>query len=87
MNAEQIISRIALIEYTQEQIDQEEWLEMFISLLKILKVMPSDEQKRLKSIYWKLSFRVQKELGFQSKRETLESGSKKDIRKKTYKEE
>lgn len=87
MSVEQIISRLALIEYTKENLSQEEWMEMFITLLTIMKEMDKEEQLKLKSVYWKLSFRVQKELGFQSKKETLESGSKKDIRKKTYKDE
>lgn len=80
MSIEEIITRSALIEYGT--ISDDEIVELFVSLISYLKELPENERKKYRSLYWKLSFKTQNLLGFVSKKETLEAGSKKDIRKK-----
>lgn len=77
-----IIKQTALIGY--EAMSDEEIITLFSNFLSLLVQLSEEERKKYKAIYWKLTFACQKILGFVVKKETLEAGSKKEIRKKQY---
>ena len=79
---QELIKQAALIDYIE--MTDVELTTLFANFLSTLVELPQQERNKYKSIYWKLTFACQKTLGFKSKNETLESGSKKEIRRKQY---
>lgn len=77
-----IISKASL--YAFNGASQEEILELFSDLLRLMITMDEEERKKIKSIYWKLSFMCSDSLNFVSKdsKARLEAGSKEKPRRK-----
>lgn len=82
---QEIIKRAALIEFGE--VSGDEIIGLYAEFFNTLITLREEERSKYKSIYWKLAFAVQKELGFQTAKQKLEAGSKNEIRKKQNKDD